>query len=664
HVERSTELFSRDLGVRDEQGRMSIERLVDSVRDRAARDPKFELSYSERDLNALIEHGRRLGLDDRGIADLIHIGSRIAKPITPDLLAQNMENWANVVSDRGYPYRFDDAGRFNAFARDLDRILHDAGFGDHGVFVQGSALRSPQANDVDIAVVIDRDRFHEILVERYDGRIATKATDAAPPGALTLRGLTRSELQELAQKIHQNPKAYNNQAHTFANAVRKGVIRSTHDISKPLKAAGKEIQSKYPELNIEDISLIVPGSDFDSSPELPVVETTDKDRAQEFTRQLHAAREFEFQSDRIDGQRGKLLAELDPHMREVVQLSRDLAEMNRVQSAAESLGHIQARDALDRIREALERGAPLTDVSKNIALARDRLATVQQLELHSSLDALRELQLGEHTQVVGQILELDVLERNLATTTRLEITERQLVEVAAREVLEFRDQHPDLRTPSLQHDLHNAREYSQALARGRARELGEVTRHFEAIQRAIRQEQTIEARRIESLGLDPAHRRLVGQALDADRARTLGKAADTLGKEIVRHHHNEIVGPSRVLQLSQDQARRLDIQTYSLCLDLTPTNYDHARGVYVYEPPGRPPVHVLHDSMERRYAQAVRAIQGGLSPQLVEADFLRSIGHATAAEEAVRERPENSPRVRARALELERARQLRAERDR
>ncbi len=665
HVERSAEPPPRDLGMRGAQGQIPIERLVDSVRDRVAQDPKFELSYSERDLNNLIEHGRRLGIDDRGIADLIHIGSRLAKPITADVLAQHMENWADVVSDRGYPYRFEDAGHFNAFARDLDRILHDAGFGDHGIFVQGSALRSPQANDIDIAVVIDRDRFHAILVERYDGRIATKATDAAPGGPLTLRGLTRAELQALAQRIHENPKAYNNQALTFANAVRKGVIRSTHDISKSLKAAGKEIQNKYPELNIEDISLIVPGSDFDSSPELPVVETTDKDRAHELTRRLEAARELEFQRDLADGQRGKLLAQLNPHIREIVQLSRDLAETNRVQSAAESLGYIQAREALDRIREALERGAPLTDVSKDVALAKERMAAAQQLELHSRLDALRELQLGEHRQVVAQIIELDVRERNLSTTTQLEITERALVEVATREVLEFRNQQPDVRTPSLQLELNTAREYEQALARGQAQDLGEVTRNFDAIQRAIRHEQAIEARRIEELGLDPAHRQIVTQALDTDRARTLGKAAETLGKEIVRQHHNEIVGPSRVLQLTPDQARRLDIQTYSLCLDLTPTNFDHERSVYVYEPPGRPPVHVPYDSPERRYAQAVKAIRDGLSPQVVEVDYLRSIGHATAAEEAVRRNPEVSPRVtRARALELERARQLRIERDR
>ncbi|WP_157172227.1 toxin glutamine deamidase domain-containing protein [Nocardia pneumoniae] len=664
-VERSAELDPRDSGVRGEQGRMPVERLIDNVRDRVAQDPKFELSYNNRELNALIEHGRRLGIDDRGIANLIQIGSRLAKPITADVLAQHMENWANVVSDRGYPYRFENDGHFNAFARDLDRIIHDAGFGDHGVFIQGSSLRSPHANDIDIAVVIDRDRFHEILVERYDGRIATKATDAAPASPLTLKGLTRSELQELAQRIHENPKAYNNQAHTFSNAVRKGVIRSTHDISKSLKAAGKEIQSLYPELNIEDISLIVPGSDFDSSPELPVVETTDKDRAQELTRRLEAARELEFQRDRLDERRGQLLAGLDPHTREIVQLSRDLAETNRIPNTAEALRHAQARDALERIREALGGDAPLTRASEDIARAKENLAAAQQLELHSRLDALRELPLGEHRGVVAQIVELDVRERNLPATIQLEFAERRLVEVATREVLEFRHQQVGERTRSVQHDLNRAREYEQALARGQAPELGEVIRHFEAIQHVIRHEQAMEARGLEALGLDPAHRRLVTQALDADRARTLGKTAETLGKEIVRQHHNEIVGQSRVLQLTPDQARDLNIQTYSLCLDLTPTNYDHSRGVYVYEPPGRPPVRVPHDSLERRYAEAVRAIRDGLSPQAVEIEFLRSIGHATPAEEATRQRPENSPRVsRARALELERARQFRLERER
>ncbi|WP_245566953.1 hypothetical protein [Nocardia vinacea] len=159
--------------ISDDRSQTPAKELIDKVRDRVAGDPeKFALSYSDRELNTLVEQGRQHGLSDRSIADLIQTGSRIAKPVAADTLARHMDNWANVVSERGYPYRFDSAEHFNAFARDFHEALHRAGLGDLDPYIQGSALRKPEAKDVDFALVIDRDRFYELLADRFDGRAA------------------------------------------------------------------------------------------------------------------------------------------------------------------------------------------------------------------------------------------------------------------------------------------------------------------------------------------------------------------------------------------------------------------------------------------------------------------------------------------------------------
>ncbi|WP_405164542.1 toxin glutamine deamidase domain-containing protein [Nocardia sp. NBC_01499] len=637
----------------DDRSQVPAKELIDKVRDRVVGDPeKFALSYSDRELNALVEKGRQLGLSDRSITDLLQTGSRIAKPVTADILARHMDNWANVVSERGYPYRFDSAEHFNAFARDFHEALDRAGLGDLDPFIQGSALRKPEAKDVDFAIVIDRDRFYELLADRFDGRAAIRSADSTPAVPLNLKDLTRSEVWDLAQHIDANRDAYNSQARTFSNAVLKGVVRSTSDISKPLKAAGKEIQAKYPELNIEDISLIVPDSAFDSSPELPVVETTDKDRAQELADRLNGARELESQreidnlyriqgestndkpvpavperddlppprgmhrgddgllhepgdrpnsyrtradgrlhditdpertfrdgdyrlrdehgylpdhltgtdiaAENLDGiqhartltsdlvaqrgqelardladQRERVLENLNPNQREIVELAVELAD-HRLPDIEATIEHVKAKEALDRAWSALERGAPLSEMSRDLVLARDHLTTGQHLELESRLDVLRGLELGESAKIAEHVLEISIYEHDHSLTAQLEVADRHLVEAATRNALEFRNEHLKDRGRFVEHNLNRARELAGILAEGKVPELAEVLQNFDAIERVIRHEQEMEARAVQKLGLDPEHERLVAQALEAGRADALGKPRDVFRNELVR----------------------------------------------------------------------------------------------------------------------------------
>ncbi|MET8877010.1 hypothetical protein [Nocardia sp. NPDC004604] len=675
-------------GRSDDRSQVPAKELIDKVRDRVAGDSeKFALSYNDRELNALVEQGRQLGLSDRSIADLIQTGSRIAKPVTADTLARHMDNWANVVSQRGYPYRFDSTEHFNAFARDFHEALHRAGLGDLDPYIQGSALRKPEAKDVDFAIVIDRDRFYKLLADRFDGRAATRPADATPAVPLKLKDLTRSEMWDLAQRIDANKNAYNGQAKTFSNAVLKGVVRSTSDISKPLKVAGKEIQEKYPELNIEDISLIVPDSAFDSSPELPVVETTDKDRAQELAHRLNGARELELQREienlyRIqdetddkpvpavperddlpppigiyrggDGiqraptpardlvaQRGQELARdladqrehalesLTPNQREIVELAVELAN-DRLPDIEATIEHAQAKEALDRVWSGLERGVPLSELSRDLVLARDHLITGHKLELDSRLDVLRDLELGESAKIAAHVLEIGIYEQNHMVAAQLEVANRHLVEAATQKVLEYRDEHLKERARFVQHELNRARELESILAEGKTPELTQVLQNYDAIERVIRHEQEIESRAVQKLGLDPNHERLVARELELDRASTLGKASDAFRNEFVRQATDKVMearepmerATTQFIELIHEQARELE-QAATQGKEIDPAQ---AREIYDQ----------IHRALEHERAVDTRTLESlGLNraqiepiTQILEAERARTHGNA------------------------------------
>ncbi|QIS18261.1 toxin glutamine deamidase domain-containing protein [Nocardia terpenica] len=466
----------------------------------------------------------------------------------------------------------------------------------------------------------------------------------------------------------------------------------------------------------------------------------------------------------IEEQRSKLLRDLNENQREIVQHIVEFADISGTPDTLAALGRWHASEALDRARYAIEHGAPLGQISRDLAFAREHLLVAHQQELASRFVAAQELDLGHSAATVKGLLYLDVLERDRAIMVELDAAERQLIEKVNRHILESHGKQLEERARFVQDCVARAREMEKSLEQGGTPNLFEVQNNFEAVQREIQNQRVMEARILEGLGLDKEHHRLVLEALEAERARTLVKAADTFGNEVVRQahnkavesrelhqqeqaealgqvleqarqiehtlgqgkepdpeqarqayealqrairderemearaieplqlgaehaqavgqaletersqrygqtleiverehlrqQHNQLVGQSKALHLTPDQARNLDPQTYSLCIELTPSDYDPEKRAYIYERAGQPPVRVPYDSLERRYAEAARTIELGLSVEGAEANFLRSLGGAEAATEAGRVPPEATPQVlRARAeLELERER--------
>jgi hypothetical protein len=227
---------------------------------------KFTLKYSAQEIDNIVQQGRRLGLDDATIENLIFVGSRNDKPITPTDLITQMDNYVNVVNKRGYPYKFTSLDQFEAFKGDLKSSLSNTGISTSDVRIQGSSLRNPNANDVDIAVFIDNAEFNQILINRYAGRASLSNGTA-----LELAGKSHDELLAMSQDILQDSSnKYNAQARTFAKAMQERIISSKSRILKQLKTATKEVSSKYPELNIEAISIMTKEGNFDLKPFLEV----------------------------------------------------------------------------------------------------------------------------------------------------------------------------------------------------------------------------------------------------------------------------------------------------------------------------------------------------------------------------------------------------------
>lgn len=97
----------------------------------------FALTYGGPELQAIVKHGKELGLPDQMIEDFVYVGSRSAKAIpAPDLMDQ-MKNWATEVKPRQYPYRFDDLAQFKRFSKELLDGIQRAGVPADDVRVAG-----------------------------------------------------------------------------------------------------------------------------------------------------------------------------------------------------------------------------------------------------------------------------------------------------------------------------------------------------------------------------------------------------------------------------------------------------------------------------------------------------------------------------------------------
>ncbi|NQE85866.1 hypothetical protein [Nocardia terpenica] len=239
----------------------------------------------------------------------------------------------------------------------------------------------------------------------------------------------------------------------------------------------------------------------------------------------------------------------------------------------------------------------------------------------------------EHHRLVLEALEA---ERARALGRAADTFGNEVVRQAHNKAVESRELHQQERAEALGQALEQARQLEHTLGQGREPDPEQARQAYEALQRAIRDEREMEARAMEPLQLGTEHAQAVSQALETERSQRYGQTLEVVEREHLRQQHNQFVGQRKALHLTPDQARTLDPQTYSLCIELAPSDYDPEKRAYIHERAGQPPVRVPYDSLERRYAEAARTIGLGLSVEGAEANFLRSLGGAEAATEAGR----------------------------
>ncbi|MEV4237976.1 hypothetical protein AB0J47_22675 [Nocardia sp. NPDC049737] len=356
----------------------------------------------------------------------------------------------------------------------------------------------------------------------------------------------------------------------------------------------------------------------------------------------------------------RVLEGLSPREREVVGLVVELAREPHVLDPQAAMLHLQMRQSLETINQAVERGLSLDERSQLVTATKAGLIRAQELEFARNWELVQRLDLGSESAVIEKLLELDVKSRDMSVTANIEAANREIVKEAEARVLEYRDPQLKERSRFIAHALEQVREMDTAFAQGKEPDLATVRANHDRVQRVIEVEREKEARALDGLGLDPAHDRQVTESIEAARARNLELAREEFGREILRQEHNRTVGDNRVLQLTREQARTMDVRTYALCLELEPTGFDPQSRSFTYEPTGQPPVRVPYDSMERRQAEIIKNIERGTPVQTVEVEHVVSAGQGRIATEAVgaRER-EDDRQAEQRRVQMRRDERLR-----
>ncbi|QYS89478.1 hypothetical protein [Flavobacterium davisii] len=119
----------------------------------------FALKHTDAEITQIINKGKSLNLTDDIIDDMLFISCRDAKRIDAVELMQQMDNYVNVVLKNGHPYTFNSLENFTEFSSKLKKQLSDYGIISNDIKIQGSALRTPNAKDIDVAIFMNENDF-------------------------------------------------------------------------------------------------------------------------------------------------------------------------------------------------------------------------------------------------------------------------------------------------------------------------------------------------------------------------------------------------------------------------------------------------------------------------------------------------------------------------
>lgn len=409
-------------------------------------------------------------------------------------------------------------------------------------------------------------------------------------------------------------------------------------------------------VNVAQFNIERDGQPF--SPEL--LGGIDKSRAHELVtaqeREQHIAQAIEVQ-------RARLLESLDPRDREVVQNAVERA-LEAVDPAELSQLRAEAIEAIEKFRETLVQDTG--QASREILKASQQLEQAQALEVLRGTEALNSLNLEPHLQqVAAELLRVDVNGRDRGIAAGLDSAHREVIAALKQHVLDARDAQSAATARAAEQALEQAKQLVQSQEQVPGVDMArllEAQHLIEQVEQAQRVERENNANVLDLVRPAPEHAQEVLQALEVDRTEAIGQARETVTREVVQQH-NLLVEQNPALRIAEGRESSFDAKAYLLSLEHTPSRFDRDTNTFVYELPGREPIHVPYDSRAAHLARASQAIQRGLSIDHAALIHLAQVGQATPAHEAVRTVP-TADELRVRRHHHHLARERGLERDR
>jgi hypothetical protein len=362
----------------------------------------------------------------------------------------------------------------------------------------------------------------------------------------------------------------------------------------------------------------------------------DKSRAYE----LVSAQEREQRiAQTIEAQRAKLLESLDPRDREIVQDAVERA-LEAVDPAKPSQLRAKAVEAIEKLRETL--GQDVGQASRQIFKASQLLEQAQAFEVYRGTDALNRLNLDPHLKhVAAELLRVDVNGKDRAIAAGFESAHREIVDALKQWVLDAREPEAPASARSADQALEQLKQLVQSqeqvpgLGMANLLEAHHLIEQVELVQRVERENN---ASVLNLLKPAPEHAQEVLQLLENNRADIIEQARDVVTREVVQQH-NLLVQQNPALRIAEGRESSFDSRVYLLCLEHAPSRFDSNANAFVYELPGREPIHVPYGSQAAHLARASQAIQRGLSIDHAALVHLSRISQAAPAQEAVRTLP-------------------------
>jgi hypothetical protein len=246
---------------------------VANVREQVAKEKatEFEWTWSEEDAHRVVAEGRKLGLGDQQIKDLIRIAQRkdqvgelgkvSKKAFTAPEMIQQMHNYVEVVLPQGHPYRISSKEQFAELGNDLRSAAARSGLPIDDIRIQGSALRNPDAKDIDIAILIDDRSFDAQLIKTFEGNVSLRNGTEIPLSLDTLE----ATVMDIARDNVSGRTRYTAEARTMMHAYTSRKIRV--DDLPALKASKQGMKSRY---GAVDISVMARGAHLDRNPTMQV----------------------------------------------------------------------------------------------------------------------------------------------------------------------------------------------------------------------------------------------------------------------------------------------------------------------------------------------------------------------------------------------------------